>query len=43
MASAERERIRTQGGLGAEPPTGSRAESLVRGSGGQSPPEAERF
>ena len=27
------------GGLGAEP----RAEPLVRGSGGRSPPEAERF
>jgi len=29
------------GGLGAEPPAGSRAEPLVRGSEGQSPPEAE--
>jgi len=31
------------GGLGAEPPAGSRAEPLVRGSGGDAlPPEAER-
>ena len=29
------------GGLGAEPPAGSRAEPLVRGSGGRSTPEAE--
>ena len=29
------------GGLGAEPPAGSRAEPLVGGSGGLRPPEAE--
>ena len=29
------------GGLGAEPQRGPRAEPLVRGSGGRSPPEAE--
>jgi len=27
-------------GLGVEPPAGSRAEPLVRGSGGKAPPEA---
>ena len=31
------------GGLEAEPPAGSRAEALVRKSGGPSPPEAENL
>jgi len=30
------------GGVGAEPPARSRAEPLVRGSGGRSFPEAEK-
>ena len=40
MASAQ-SAIAYNGGLGAEPLAGSRAEPLVRGSGGRSPPEAE--
>jgi len=31
------------GGLGAEPPAGSRGRAPGGGSGGQSPPEAESF
>ena len=31
------------GGLGAEPPPGSRAEPLVRGSGGRSPLKLKAF
>jgi hypothetical protein len=40
MASAEREPI--TGVWGRSPQRGPGAEPLVRGSGGQSPPEAER-
>jgi len=39
MASAEREPI--MGVWGQSPQRGQRAEPLVRGSGGRSPPEAE--
>jgi len=41
MASAEREPI--MGVWGLCPQRGPGAEPLVRGSGGLSPPEAERF
>jgi len=41
MASAEHEPI--TGVWGQSPQRGPRAEPLVRGSGGQSPPEAERL
>ena len=41
MASAEREPI--MGVWGLCPQRGPGAEPLVRGSGGRSPPEAERF
>ena len=41
MASAERELI--MGVWGLCPQRGPGAEPLVRGSGGRSPPEAERF
>jgi len=40
-AHGERGARAYNGGLGAEPQRGPGAEPLVRGSGGQSPPEAE--
>ena len=36
----ERGSASVPGGLGAVPPAGSRAEPLVRGSGGRSPPRS---